>query len=171
MTEHVAELALVTNSPRPITIETRMTFPGTPEQVWNTIMFYEQLEGRPPFHLRLLLPVPIETIGRKSEPGDEARCIYRGGHLIKRVTGVEPGVRYTFEIAEQKLSVGGSLKLSGGSYTLREVSRGQTEVALVTRYTSDKWPRWWWRPLEAAVCHSFHRHILREMRGAVARRS
>jgi hypothetical protein len=167
MSEHVHELVLVDSAATPTAVETRMVFPGTPEQVWSTIMFYEQLEGRPPLHLRLLLPEPVETIGSKSQPGDEARCVYRSGHLIKRITSVDPGVRYTFEIAEQALSVGGSLKLSGGSYTLREVAPGQTEVALVTRYTSHKWPRWLWRPIEAAVCHSFHRHILRQMRRAM----
>jgi len=168
MSEHVHDLVVVA-TPAAITVETRMVFPGTPEQVWNTIMFYEQLERKPPLHLRLLLPVPIETIGRKSEPGDEARCIYKGGYLIKRVTAIEPGVRYTFEIAEQALSVGGSLKLSGGSYTIRELAPNKTEVALVTRYTSEKWPRWLWKPMEAAVCHSFHRHILREMRRSLER--
>lgn len=171
MSEHVEGLVVTEAGSPLIDVETRMTFPGTPDQVWRTIMFYEQLESRPPLHLRLLLPRPIETIGRKSEPGDEARCVYRSGYLIKRVTRVEPMVRYTFEISEQALSVGGSLELSGGSYTLREVSPGCTEVALVTRYTSEKWPRWFWRPMEAMVCHSFHRHILREMRRAMKERT
>jgi len=31
---------------------------------------YEQIETRPPLVLRLLLPLPVRTEGRKSEPGD-----------------------------------------------------------------------------------------------------
>ena len=166
MTEH-APAVPATSTATPVSIETRMTFTGTPADVWKRIMFYEQLEHRPPLHLRLLLPIPIETVGEKSRVGDEARCLYEGGYLIKRVTGVEAESRYTFDVVEQALDVGNGMKLSGGSYALREVDSGRTEVALTTRYTSARSPRWLWKPIEAAVCHSFHRHILREMRRGV----
>jgi len=149
------------------TVVTSMVFASSPEQAWNRLMFYEQIDGRPPLHLRLLLPVPIETIGRKSEVGDEARCLYEGGFLIKRVTEVEPGRRYAFEIAEQSLDVGGGMKLSGGEYLLREVGPRQTDVQITTRYTSPRRPRWLWAPVESAVCHAFHRHILNAMRREV----
>ncbi len=150
-------------------VATRMTFVASPEEVWSRLMFYEQIEARPPLHLRLLLPVPIRTEGRKSEVGDEARCLYEGGHLIKRVTQVEPGKRYAFVVAEQALDVRGGLKLSGGEYTLHPLGRGRTEVTLATRYSSPKRPRWLWRPIEAVVCHWFHRHILRAMRRTLPR--
>jgi hypothetical protein len=134
-------------------------------------MFYEQIDQRPPLHLRLLLPAPIETAGRKSEIGDEARCLYQGGYLIKRVTQVDPGRRYAFEVAEQALVVGGGVRLAGGEYVISELARGRAEVRIVTRYASHKRPRWLWRPIERAVCHSFHRHILRAMRRKVEVRS
>lgn len=148
-------------------VATSMIFEAGPAEVWEGLMFYEQIERRPPLHLRLLLPVPIETAGRKSEIGDEARCLYRGGYLIKRVTQVEPRRRYVFEVAEQALAVGGGVRLSGGEYVIRELAPGRAEVRIVTRYTSARWPRWLWQPVERAVCHSFHRHILRAMRREV----
>lgn len=152
-------------------VATSMTFDAAPQDVWDRLMFYEQIDQRPPLHLRLLLPTPIETAGRKSEIGDEARCLYRGGYLIKRVTQVEPRRRYVFEVSEQALVVGGGVRLSGGEYVIRELARGRAEVRIVTRYTSPRWPRWLWRPVERAVCHSFHRHILRAMRREVEVRS
>ena len=151
-------------SPATTSVATSMIFDAAPAAVWNRLMFYEQIDQRPPLHLRLLLPTPIQTAGRKSEIGDEARCLYRGGYLIKRVTQVEPRRRYVFEVAEQVLEVGGGVKLSGGEYVIRELDRGRAEVRIVTRYTSPRWPRWLWRRVERAVCHSFHRHILRAMR-------
>jgi hypothetical protein len=152
-------------------VATSMIFPAAPADIWNGLLFYEQIDQQPPLHLRLLLPVPIETVGRKSEVGDEARCLYQGGHLLKRVTEVEPGRRYAFEVAEQALLVGGGLMLSGGEYVIRELARGRAEVRIVTRYASPRRPRWLWRPIERAVCHSFHRHILRAMRRQVAERA
>ena len=150
-----------------ITIATSITIAAEPAQVWDRLMFYEQLDERPPWHLRLLLPVPIETIGEKSKVGDEARCNYEGGYLIKRVTRLDPPRSYEFVVAEQALTIGGGMKLSGGDYQIRELEPGRTELRVTTRYTSARWPRWMWKPVEAAVCHSFHRHLLRAMRRAI----
>ena len=150
-------------------ITTRMRFAATPEVVWRGLMFYEQIDRKPPWYLRLLLPVPIRTEGRKSEVGDEAMCLYVGGHLLKRVTRIEPNRLYGFIVAEQQLEVGGGIRLAGGEYQLRELPGGATEVAIVTRYTGTRHPRRLWRPIEATVCHTFHRHILRAMRREIAR--
>jgi hypothetical protein len=117
--------------------------------------------------LRLLLPVPIRTEGKVSEVGGETLCLYEGGHLLKRVTQIERDRFYEFEVAEQALSVGGGMRLSGGRYTLRQLEDGATEVSVETRYLSTKWPRWFWRPLEKLVCHWFHRYLLRSMRRAI----
>jgi len=59
------------------------------------------------------------------------------------------------------------LVLSGGSYSLRERPDGRTEVAVTTRYTQGRRPAWFWRPVEAAVCHLFHRHLLAAVRRKV----
>lgn len=149
------------------TVVTRMIFDAGPAQVWDGLVFYEELGGRPPWHLRLLLPVPIGTEGKVSVVGDEATCLYEGGHLLKRITKIEQGDLYEFEVAEQALSVGGGMRLSGGRYTLRSLPDGQTEVSVETRYVSRKWPRWFWRPLEKMVCHLFHRYLLGTMRRQV----
>jgi len=148
----------------PSSIVTRMNFAASPGQVWKGLMFYEEIGRRPPAHLRLLLPVPIRTEGKVSEVGGEAMCVYEGGHLLKRITRLEQDHFYEFVVAEQALSVGGGMRLSGGRYTLRDLGNGMTEVAVETRYLSNKWPRWFWKPLEKIVCHWFHRYLLRSMR-------
>jgi hypothetical protein len=122
---------------------------------------------RPPLHLRLLLPLPIRTSGSKSEVGDEATCLYAGGYLLKRVTQIEPCRLYGFAVVEQNLTIGGGLMLAGGCYTLRELPSRRTEVAVTTRYVSNKRPGWLWKPIEATVCHLFHRHLLSAMRRKV----
>lgn len=150
--------------PGPVSVVTSMIFAAPPERVWDGLVFYEELGGRPPLHLRLLLPVPIRNVGKVSDVGDEATCLYEGGHLLKRITRIEQGDLYEFEVAEQDLSVGGGMRLSGGRYRLRGLPDGQTEVSVETRYLSRKWPRWFWKPLEKMVCHWFHRYLLGTMR-------
>ena len=155
----------VTPEPEPgAIVATTMIFDAPPARVWRGLRFYEEIDRRPPLHLRLLLPMPIETAGDKSRVGDEARCLYQGGYLVKRATAVEPERRYAFSVVEQALVVGSGVKLTGGEYTLRQLEPGGTEVELTTRYTSPRRPRWLWGPIERAVCHSFHRHLLRAIR-------
>jgi hypothetical protein len=79
------------------------------------------------------------------------------------VTHIDPNRVYGFDVVEQELAFGGGLKLAGGGYTLRELPGRITDVAVTTRYTSTKRPGWLWKPIEATVCHLFHRHLLRAM--------
>lgn len=147
-----------------VSVVTRMSFSARPQEVWNGLMFYEQIGKHPPWLLRLLLPVPVRTEGRKSEVGDEVKCHYVDGHLLKRVTQVTARRNYVFEIVDQNLKVGCGIRLLGGDYSLRELPDARTEVTLKTRYASPHRPRWLWERMEAAACHLFHRHILSAMR-------
>jgi hypothetical protein len=130
-------------------------------------MFYESIEGAPPLHLRLLLPRPIRTQGSKSNVGDQATCLYQGGHLLKRVTFIDRNRLYEFSVVEQNLVVGIGVQLSGGCYALRALANGHTELSITTHYSSSNRPRWLVRPIEAAVCHMFHRYLL----GAIRRKA
>ena len=143
-----------------ITVVTRMHVAATPAQVWSSLVFYEGIEEPPPLYLRLLLPRPIRTQGSKSAVGDQATCLYQGGHLLKRVTKIDLNRQYEFTVTEQNLGIGGSVRLSGGCYSLRELSERDTELSITTRYTSRNRPRWLVQPVEEAVCHMFHRHLL-----------
>ena len=149
------------------TVATRMVFDAPAADVWRSLVYYEEIGRPPPLHLRLLLPVPTGTEGNKSEVGNEAKCFYQDGHLLKRTTRVRKAELYEFVVARQELSVGGSLRLYGGRYALSELPNGRTEVTVETRYVSAKSPRWFWRPLEAMVCHWFHRYLLRSIRRTI----
>ena len=74
--------------PKPslISVVTVMDFAAPAEVVWESLMFYEQIEKRAPRLLRLLLPVLLRTEGRPRQVGDQVQCLYRNGSLIKRVT-------------------------------------------------------------------------------------
>ena len=59
------ELGESTNAvAQPVSVVTRMIFAAPAAQAWTGLVFYEELGGRPPLHLRLLLPVPIRTVGK-----------------------------------------------------------------------------------------------------------
>lgn len=149
------------------TIVTHMNVAASAQRVWNSLMFYESVEGVPPLHLRLLLPRPIRTQGSKSNLGDQATCLYQGGHLLKRVTFIDCNRRYEFAVVEQNLAVGIGVRLAGGCYGLRALPDGRTELSITTHYASSNSLRWLMRPFEVAACHTFHRYLL----GAIRRKA
>jgi hypothetical protein len=148
-------------------VRTTMAFAAPVTRVWNGLLFYEQIDERPPLYLRVLLPVPLGTQKTEAVVGARVRCSYEGGHLVKRITELDPRRCYRFDVVEQTLVIGGGMTLSGGSYSLRERPDGRTEVAVTTRYARGRRPAWFWQPVEAAVCHLFHRHLLAAVRRKV----
>jgi hypothetical protein len=104
--------------------------------------------------------MPVRSEGEKRSIGDVATCVYSQGHLLKKVTQITSNELYEFQVIEQQLVFGGGLRLLGGSYGLRSISSDRTEVAVTTRYISLKQPRFLWEPVEARVCHAFHRFLL-----------
>ena len=161
------ELDLPRRQDHAASVTTCQDFFAPADAVWDALMFYEEIAEDRPFLLRRFLPTPIGTQGCKSEVGSEVKCRYVGGHLLKRVTRIVRGHSYAFEVVEQKLALGG-ISLLGGDYTLRMTSKDRTRVALATHYASPNCPRWLFGRLEAAVCHTFHHHILSAMQSNIS---
>jgi hypothetical protein len=157
----ISQVASISPMPgKAITIVTSMILHAEADLIWDSLMFYEQIEQKPPLLLRLLLPHPVRTEGSKEQVGDVATCVYAQGHLLKQVTRIEAPGLYEFQVIEQHLVFGGGLRLMGGSYALSDVSPDHTKVSVTTRYVSIKKPRRLWKPIEALVCHAFHRYLL-----------
>jgi hypothetical protein len=165
----IAELDFPRSRDNAASVTTCHDFFAAADAVWDALMFYEEIAEDRPFLLRRFLPTPIGTRGCKSQIGSDVKCRYVGGHLLKRVTHIVQGRNYTFEIVEQNLALGG-IRLLGGDYTLRMLSKDCTRVALATHYASPHCPRWLFGRLEAAVCHSFHRYILSAMQSNISSR-
>jgi hypothetical protein len=145
-------------------VATTARFPASPEAVWQGILFYEEVPRRPLWFLRMFLPRPLRTEGEKRQVGAIVRCSYDGGHhLMKRITAVEAPHLVRFEVIEQRLGIEDCASMTEGSYEIRAAGDG-AEVLLTTRYCGHLRPRWLWRPLERALAHLVHRHILGGMR-------
>lgn len=149
---------------RPTSVLTAIRCAAPRDRVWNALVFFEEIGRRPPWPLRALLPAPLRAEGARSAVGDETRCLYESGDLVKRMTLVRPPLRCEFDVIAQALEIPGGIRLAGGGYSLEEAADGSTRVAIETRYYGSRRPRALCRPIEAAVCHAFHRHILRAIR-------
>jgi len=147
-------------------VETTLHLNATPEEVWHGILFYEEVPRRPLWFLRIFLPRPVRTDGKKTRIGAIVRCTYDSGHLLKRITAVEPPRLMRFDVLEQRLGVEDCVSMLQGSYEIR-ATRDGSQVVLTTHYCSRLRPRWLWRPLERCLAHRLHRHILDGMRATL----
>lgn len=148
-------------------VVTRAQFNASRDAVWDHIMFYEETPERSPLLLRALLTTPIRTEGDKRRVGAKVRCVYKEGHLVKRISAAEPPNILQFEIVEQRLGIEGCVLALGGSYQLHG-SGHATELMLLTKYRAYLRPRWVWRPAEAFLVSQLHHHILRGLSAAMS---
>jgi hypothetical protein len=144
-------------------------FPAHPDKVWEGLLFYEEVPGRPPFPLNVFLPAPIRTEGGKGSVGAVIRCFYQDGDLTKRITAVRAPHFIRFDVIDQRLGIEGCAVARGGSYELRSTFTG-TEMVASTQYTAHLHPRWIWRPIEKLVMGQLHGHVLRGIQSAVRAR-
>ncbi len=131
-----------------------------PAEVWDSLMFYEEVEREPPLLLRFGLPVPVRTHGEMMLVGDVKVCEYRKGELKKRITEIRPNELLAFSVVHQRIGFEKSVRLIDGSFALREVAPDETELTLTTRYEPLLTPRWVWRPIEKLSAQTLHRHVV-----------
>jgi hypothetical protein len=150
-------------------VATSLCLRTSPETLWQRMLMYEDVPGRPPLLLRVLLPVPVRTEGDKTRVGAILQCTYKGGHLVKRIKAVEPPHLLRFEVIEQRLGIERCITTLGGLYQIRSRG-GQTEIVLTTNYRGHLGPRFFWRLVERFLVHQLHRHILNGMRASLSPR-
>ncbi len=155
---------LVPYGPDIAVVSTGLTIDATPEEAWNAIMFYEEVEHSPPWLLHLALPKPIRSEGNKQNEGEVVRCFYNCGTICKRISKAEPGRRLSFDVVEVKMRSENYASLLDGSFEIEPVGTKQARLTLTTRFERKLRPAWVWEPIERKVIHSLHGHVLEGMR-------
>jgi hypothetical protein len=140
-------------------VTTTAMFDAPPDDVWQRMMFYEEVPQRPSLLLRMLPPTPVRTQGGSKEIGTVVACTYSRGGLTKRITVLDRPRLVRFDVLEQNLGIERRMTTVEGSYEFRAVGAG-TRVTLTTQYCGHLRPRRLWKPLERLLAHRLHRHIL-----------
>lgn len=149
-------------------VATTMHFPASPQAVWESIRFYEEVPGIAPWLLRFALPAPRRTQGAKQSVGAVILCEYEHASIIKQIRAVRPAEELRFDAIQQSFGIEDALNLGEGSYVLRPTADGGTDVTLSTWYRGHLRPRWLAKACEAWFAHMLHRHILRGMQQVCA---
>jgi len=149
-------------------VRTRLHVMATPQEAWDAIMFYEEVDHQPPWLLSLALPKPVRSIGNKRNPGEVVHCVYDRGQLVKRISKVDPQRELAFDVIEQELHFERDVTLMSGSFLITPVNeQNQADgvfLELTTRYQRHLRPTHVWQPIEKLVIHTLHEHVLTGMR-------
>ena len=149
-----------------MSVSTVRVVDAPPAATWDGIQFYEEVRRPVPWLLWLSPGLrPQFTRGRSERVGDLKVCAYQRGHLVKRITDVDPGRRLAFAVVEQDRVEADGVTLVDGSFTLEPVDGGRrTRVTLTTRYVPKLAPRFAYAWAEAWTVHTLHGHVLAGMK-------
>lgn len=157
---HWTEAALRGEDPH-VVQRTEQSFDAPPSEVWRALRTYDEVDHQPPpLALRIGFPRPVSTQGEFAEVGDEQRCSYTKGFIVKRLTALEPGRRFSFDVLEQAVGFERSVRLRQGSFTLEPGRDGGTRLIVETVYEDRLRPAWIWRPFESWAVSSLHRYLI-----------
>ena len=145
-------------------IQTGLTINSTPEEAWNAIMFYEDVEHAPPWLLHLALPKPIRSQGDKRRAGEVVTCFYNCGEIKKRISAVLPPRRLVFDVVSVQMRSENYAHLKDGSFEISPVGDKRCRITLQTRFERKLQPAFIWEPIEREVIHTLHGHVLEGMR-------
>jgi hypothetical protein len=145
-------------------IKTGLTIDATPEEAWNAIMFYEDVEHAPPWLLNLALPQPIRSEGSKQKEGEIVTCFYNCGEIKKRISKVDAPRQLAFDVVDIQMRSENYAKLKDGSFEIEPVGTKQSRITLTTRFERKLHPSFFWEPIEHKVIHTLHGHVLEGMR-------
>src|SRR5262245_10069325 len=132
-------------------IQTGLTIDATPEEAWNAIMFYEDVQHPPPWLLHLALPKPIRSQGNKQKPGEVVTCFYNCGEIKKRISTVDPPRRLAFDVVSVQMRSENYANLKEGSFEIQPVGDKQSRITLTTRFERNLRPAIIWEPIERQV--------------------
>ncbi len=145
---------------QPEVVRTTRVVAAAPDELWDNLMFYENVPAEKPLLLRLGLPAPIRAEGPITSVGDVTRCLYNKGSITKQVTAIAPGKALAFDVTHQDVHFEHDVRLISGSFEFDPIAPGRTRITLVTTYQPLVSPRFWWRPLETIALHTLHDHVI-----------
>jgi hypothetical protein len=160
--------AAIEGPPRPIgaieSVSTSERIDATARDVFDALVFHEQVSTPPPLLVEWLLPEPVRTEGVIIAPGDTTVCVYTSGTLTKRATHVEGGRLLAFDVVEQSIGLEREVTLTGGRFVLEPLADGATRLTLMTEFRPRLTPRLAWRWGEAMAVHALHAHVIDAIR-------
>ncbi len=137
---------------------------ASPDDVWQELMQFDQVNGATPLLMKMGLPIPQSCSTDGSGVGSMRVCHFDSGYIRERVTTWEPPYRLELAIEEVQLPGRHWLGFEQATYTLKPLEHGRTLVTRSTTITSMLRPAWYWRHFERLGARTEHEYILHSLK-------
>jgi len=148
-------------------VESTILIEASPEEVWNRIIEFDQVNGPKPLLMRMGLPIPQSCSFRGSGIGSERICRFNSGFIRERVTRWDPPYHLELDVEEVQLPGRHWLGFQRAMYTLDRCDTGDTRVTRTTIVTSTLRPAFYWRFFEHLGTETEHAYILDSLKTKV----
>jgi hypothetical protein len=154
-----AETELTKNDNNIIEIKSEIIVPYSAMNVYETIKSVDTLDAKKPFLMKLDLPIPQKCILEEEKVGGIRTCYFEGGRIVEKITELEKGKILRMDVIDYQLTGRKWLGFKEAIYLFDELKNGQTKMTRITTYTSELYPRFYWKPLEKIGIEQEHEYV------------
>jgi hypothetical protein len=158
-----AENELMKNDKDIVEIKTEIILPYSSMEVYETIKSVDTLNVEKPFLMKLDLPIPQKCILEEEKVGAIRTCYFEEGKIVEKVTKLEKGKILRMDVIDYQLTGRNWFEFKEAIYTFEELKSGHCKMTRITTYTSELYPRLYWKPLEKIGIEQEHEYVFNNL--------
>lgn len=158
-----AENELTNNEKDVVEIKSEIILPYSPMEVYEAIKSVDTLDAEIPFLMKLDLPIPQKCILEDEKVGGIRTCYFEGGEIVERVTELEKGKLLKMDVIDYQLTGRLWFEFNEAIYTFEELKNGNCKMTRITTYSSELYPRLYWKPFEKIGIEQEHEYVFRNL--------
>ena len=157
------ETELTKNNEFIIEVKSVIVLEYSPIQVYETIKSVDTLDAEKPFLMKLDLPIPHKCVLHDEKVGGLRTCYFEGGRIVERITELEKGKVLKMDVIDYELTGRKWLGFKEAIYLFDALEDGKTKMTRITTYSSELYPRFYWKPLETIGIQQEHEYVFNNL--------
>jgi len=167
-----------TKTSRQFVVESSVIIDADPDQVWQTVIAFPEIESPPPWYFQLGIASPLRARIEGEGVGAIRHCEFTTGSFVEPITVWDPPHHLAFDVTDQpdpliELTpyrnvrpphLQHSFRSVQGEFELRSLPDGRTQLVGRTWYELDMGPVIYWRPWTDEIIHRIHMRVLNHIK-------
>lgn len=158
------ETELTKNEQFIIEVRSEIILPFSTIQVYETIKSVDTLNAEKPFLMKLDLPIPQKCVLEEEKVGGIRTCYFEGGQIVEKITALEKGKILKMDVIDYQLTGRKWLGFKEAIYLFDKLENGHTKMTRITTYSSELYPRFYWKPLEKIGIEQEHEYVFSNLK-------